>query len=59
MSQAAAMTDDTRTIRMQVKNLHVEVADGGEKILKGVSFDLEAGKIFALVGESGSGKSVT
>ena len=59
MSQPAAMTDDKRTIRMQVKNLHVEVADGGEKILKGVSFDLEAGKIFALVGESGSGKSVT
>ena len=46
-------------VRMRVRDLEVEVAKDGEKILKGVSFDLEAGKIFALVGESGSGKSVT
>jgi ABC-type microcin C transport system duplicated ATPase subunit YejF len=49
----------TPEIRMRVKDLAVEVAKDGEKILKGVSFQLEAGKIFALVGESGSGKSVT
>ena len=64
MSQmAAGATDadntDIREIRLRVKDLEVEVAKDGEKILKGVSFDLEAGKIFALVGESGSGKSVT
>jgi ABC-type microcin C transport system duplicated ATPase subunit YejF len=49
----------TPEIRMRVKDLAVEVAKDGEEILKGVSFQLEAGKIFALVGESGSGKSVT
>ncbi len=49
----------TADIRMQVDNLRVELAESGTEILKGVSFKLEAGKIFALVGESGSGKSVT
>jgi peptide/nickel transport system ATP-binding protein len=44
---------------MRVSDLRVEVAEDGEEILKGVSFDLHPGKIFALVGESGSGKSVT
>jgi peptide/nickel transport system ATP-binding protein len=44
---------------MQVQDLVVEVEGTGERILKGVSLELHAGRIFALVGESGSGKSVT
>jgi peptide/nickel transport system ATP-binding protein len=44
---------------MQVRDLKVVLAETGEEILKGVSLELRAGRIFALVGESGSGKSVT
>ncbi|MCB1700495.1 MAG: ABC transporter ATP-binding protein [Pseudomonadales bacterium] len=46
-------------IRLQVRDLKVELVETGEQILKGISLELRAGKIFALVGESGSGKSVT
>ena len=44
---------------MRVTDLQVALVESGEPILKGVSFDLHPGKIFALGGESGSGKSVT
>jgi ABC-type glutathione transport system ATPase component len=42
-------------LAMQVRDLRVQVIETGAVILKGVSFDLHAGSIFALVGESGSG----
>ena len=46
-------------IRMRVKDLEVTLAGSDLKIIKGISFERQAGKIFALVGESGSGRSVT
>lgn len=42
---------------LSVENLSLTV--DGQKLLNGVSFDIEQGEIFALVGESGSGKSLT
>ncbi|MEM9256069.1 MAG: ABC transporter ATP-binding protein [Pseudomonadota bacterium] len=44
---------------LQVEKLRVELTLSGDVILDDVSFELRAGRIFALVGESGSGKSVT
>ena len=42
---------------LEVSNLHVSI--GAARILRGVSFELEAGRTLGVVGESGCGKSMT
>jgi ABC-type microcin C transport system duplicated ATPase subunit YejF len=59
MSQPTMNSASASDIRMRVNDLEVCLSGSNEKIIKGISFELQAGKIFALVGESGSGKSVT
>lgn len=46
---------------MAIDNLRVAFSDAHNKVeaVRGVSFTIAAGEIFALVGQSGSGKSVT
>ncbi|OWV77771.1 peptide ABC transporter ATP-binding protein [Rhizobium sp. R635] len=49
------MTTDTM---LSVRNLSLEVAGTGHKVVKDISFDIAAGEIFGIVGESGSGKTL-
>jgi phospholipid/cholesterol/gamma-HCH transport system ATP-binding protein len=43
-------------VTVEVRNLHKSFR--GDEVLKGISFDVGAGEIFAIMGPSGSGKSV-
>ncbi len=55
------MTNVTQQPLLQVRDLHVEFSTYGGTVqaVRGVSFDIEAGKTLAIVGESGCGKSVS
>ncbi|WP_253806302.1 ABC transporter ATP-binding protein [Hydrogenovibrio sp. JE_KL2] len=44
---------------LKVENLCVELEKNHRPLISNVSFEINAGEIFALVGESGSGKSLT
>ena len=42
---------------LEIRNLHAEVAETGQQILRGVNLTVEQGKIHAMMGPNGSGKS--
>ncbi len=51
--------DDTRAPVLAIRNLSVEVAGAGNRVVRNFSLDVHAGETVCVVGESGSGKSVT
>jgi len=50
---------DTSSAVLAIRNLSVEVAGAGNRVVRNLSLDVHAGETVCVVGESGSGKSVT
>ena len=42
---------------LEIKDLHVRIADQGTEIIKGLNLEVKAGEIAAIMGPNGSGKS--
>jgi peptide/nickel transport system ATP-binding protein len=48
---------DTGPVRLEVKDLRIQLASSGADVVSDVSFSVQAAELFGLVGESGSGKT--
>ena len=47
----------TGDVILEVKDLHAEIADSGQEILRGVNLTMCEGEVHAIMGKNGSGKS--
>ena len=57
VSNASLRATGSSPVRLEVKNLRIELAASGADVVSDVSFKVGAGEMLGLVGESGSGKS--